>query len=71
MYRKMGTIVLTGVFAFSLVACGSNEKTSEVEAKEKEQSKQEIKKGNSKEEKVESAQNNRSNPIEFNRVALS
>ncbi|MEM5635356.1 hypothetical protein AAHB65_00200 [Bacillus toyonensis] len=36
MYKKLGTIALTGALAFSLAACGSNEKTSNgVETKEK------------------------------------
>lgn len=70
MYKKLSTIALTGALAFSLTACGSNEKNqNEVSAKEKEQPKQEIKKDNSKEEKVEVTKDNLSNPIEFNKVA--
>ncbi len=52
MYKKLGTIALTGALAFSLGACGSNEKTSNgVETKEKEQPKQETKKIIQKKEK--------------------
>lgn len=52
MYKKLGTIALTGALAFSLAACGSNEKTSNgVETKEKEQPKQETKKIIQKKEK--------------------
>lgn len=70
MYKKMGTIALAGALAFSLAACGSNEKTSNgVETKEKEQPKQETKKDNSKEGKTESTKGNRSNPIAFNETA--
>ncbi|HDR7470073.1 TPA: hypothetical protein QCX46_003036 [Bacillus toyonensis] len=72
MYKKLGTIALTGALAFSLAACGSNEKTSngvETKEKEKEQPKQETKKDNSKEGKTESAKGNRSNPIAFNETA--
>ncbi|MGE7885379.1 hypothetical protein [Bacillus sp. NPDC094077] len=70
MYKKLGTIALTGALAFSLAACSSSEKTSNgVETKEKEQSKQETKKDNSKEGKTESTKGNRSNPIAFNEAA--
>ncbi|EEL30961.1 hypothetical protein bcere0019_59460 [Bacillus cereus Rock3-28] len=60
MYKKLGTIALTGALAFSLAACGSNEKTSNGV---------ETKKDNSKEGKTESAKGNRSNPIAFNETA--
>lgn len=70
MYKKMGTIALTGALAFSLAACGSNEKASnDVQTKEKEQPKQEVKKETTKEENKESAKGNRSNPVAFNESA--
>ncbi|MED0988233.1 hypothetical protein [Bacillus paramycoides] len=53
MYKRLGTIAFAGSFSFSLASCGSNEKTSNrVETTEKEQTKQETKKDNSKEEKA-------------------
>jgi uncharacterized lipoprotein YehR (DUF1307 family) len=53
MYKRLGNIAFAGSLSFSLAACGSNEKTSNgVETKEKEQTKQETKKDNSKEEKA-------------------
>ncbi|ALZ64561.1 hypothetical protein FORC13_p076 (plasmid) [Bacillus cereus] len=68
MYKKLGTF--TGALSFSLAACGSNERTSNgVETKEKEQTKQETKKDNLKEEKAESTKDNRTNPIAFNETA--
>ncbi|MGH0515329.1 hypothetical protein [Bacillus cereus] len=69
MKKKLLISLTCCALLLGISACGSSEKTSQaVETKEKEQSKQEVKKENFKEEKTESTRGSHSNPIAINEI---